>query len=370
MTRFLAASVALLACLPACGSDPVKPKPAGADGTNDPTVTSTTLTLSVSAKEPVYVKLATPAVVSVDAAASSTDWDLAFVGYDVLTNGGISGPGRGSAFGPLDISVFVFPEQPIDVPFLITDAAGGVFLKWYAYDGSSHTLYSRFHVVGLRSGGALYKLQILGYYGDVQGSPVSALYQIRYAEVGPDGSGDTLEVHDLDGTLDGDSADADVPSGCLVLATGDTTRLTPNEAKQSQDWDVCFRREAISVNGGIGGPGSVTGVDLQAASTSGETTASVKKRTAQSEQALFDGTDEASLDAPGLDYRGDGITSAFTGKWVDFSQDPPVPTPQTAFLVVGADGRSRYLVTARSFDGSSSDSPGTVTLGIQPAVSP
>ena len=77
-----------------------------------------------------------------------------------------------------------------DVPFLVADTAGGTFLGWYAYDGGTHTLYSRYHVYALRSGDQLYKLQLLGYYGDVAGAPVSALYQLRYAAVNTDGSGD------------------------------------------------------------------------------------------------------------------------------------------------------------------------------------
>jgi len=361
--------VALAALLAACGSDPVKKKPNESQNP-PPSPEQTELTFQVSATEPTYLKLSTPEVVTPANPKSSSDWDLAFVGYDVLTNGGISGSAAGAAFGPLDISVFAFPDNPVDVPFWIVDAAGGVFWRWYAYDGSTHTLYSRYHVYGLRSGGKLYKLQVLGYYGDVQGSPVSALYQLRYAEVTPEGSGDTQETQDLDATLDGKDPGPDVASGCLTLASGETSALTPNEAKQSLDWDICFQRESISVNGDLGGPGDVTGVDLQADATDDEAIALVKKRTATSEQPRFDDTDEAALDSPDLEYHGDSVTSAFTGKWATLDANPPAPKPATAFIVRAADGKSRYLVAFDAFDGATRGTPGTVTLSVLPSVSP
>lgn len=347
----------------------MRQKPSDA-GNPPPSIESGELSIEVSATERTFVKLATREVVTPSDPKDSTEWDVAFVGYDVLTNGGISGSGAGAAFGPLDIAVFVFPDEPVDVPFWITDAPGGVFLRWYAYDGTDHTLYSRYHVYGLRSGGRLYKLQVLGYYGEVQGAPVSALYQLRYAEVTADGSGETQEIHDLDATLDGREPSPDAPSGCFTLATGETTLLTPNQAKRSHDWDVCFQREAISVNGDLGGPGGVTGVDLEAPDLDGETIATVKKRTAAGEQAHFDGVDEVALSSPELEYRGDGVTTAFTGKWADLAVEPPAPKPSTAFVVRSADGRSRYLVSFDSFQGATAETPGTLTLTIQTSPSP
>jgi len=361
------AGLALFAA--ACGSDPVRQKP-GASHPPPTNVESGTFSIEVSATARTFVNLATREVVTPDDAKDSKNWDLAFVGYDVLTNGGISGSAAGAAFGPLDISVFAFPDDPVDVPFWITDTPGGVFLRWYAYDGADHTLYSRYHVYGLRSGERLYKLQVLGYYGDVQGAPVSALYQVRYAEVTADGSGETQEIHDIDGTVGGKDASPDLPSGCLTLATGETKLLTPNQAKRSRDWDVCFQREAIGVNGDLGGPGGVTGVDLQALDLDDETIAEVKKRTAETEQALFDGVDEATLTSPDVEFRGDGVTTAFTGKWANLASEPPAPKLATAFIVRTADGRSRYLVTFDSFEGASSDTPGTVTLTVQTSPSP
>lgn len=346
----------------------------GAGGTPGESDAPRELAVEVSATQATYVKLSVPGVVNVTDAASSTDWDLGFEGYDVMTNGGISGPGRGAAFGPLSVSVFAFPDQPVDVPFLISDGAGGAFLDWYAYDETTHVLFSRYHVYGVKSGGRLYKLQILRYYVDVGGVGMSAHYQLRYAEVTATGSGETVELDDLDATLgetpSGPAASTDAPGPCLSLATGETIMLSLADAESSTDWDLCFRRDAINVNGERGGPGDVAAVDLDAAATAGETLADVEARTSVDEEAAFDAVDDAALTAPDLVYRGDQLVTAFTGQWADASASPPVPTAATAFMVVGADGQSRYLVAFDAFDGANADTPGTVHLGVEPAVSP
>src|SRR5690349_13588002 len=93
--------IALLAALAAgCGSEPIDEPPAAMPGTGGTTggdvQPSDALTVAVSATRATYVKLGVPALVGVTDAATSTDWDLGFEGYDVLTNGGLSGPGAGS----------------------------------------------------------------------------------------------------------------------------------------------------------------------------------------------------------------------------------------------------------------------------------
>lgn len=360
--------VAVLALvLGACGSDPLTskeqscgepPSRCGPSGASD-------LLVPVSADRPTFVSLGVPAVVTVSDAASSSDWDLMFQGYDVFTNGGISGPGLGSAFGPLPASVFAFPDEAVDVPFLIEDRAEGAFLRWYAYDGGTHTIYSRLHVYGVRSRGVLYKLQVLSYYTEVAGAPVGARYRLRVAAVDAQGSGPTRELGDIDGTVDAGSGDPDAPSGCVTLSTETFALLTPGELRASTDWDLCFRRDAVSVNGELGGPGDVTAVDLQQGEN--EPLADVKAVTSAAATERFDAVDEAALTAPSLEYRGDHLSSAFSSKWADLDVDPPVPVTSSGWLVVAADGQSRYLVGFDAFDGATADAPGSVELFVHPS---
>jgi hypothetical protein len=123
------------------------------------------------------------------------------------------------------------------------------------------------------------------------------------------------------------------------------------------------------VNGDLGGPGGVTGVDLDAAATDDEAITDVKKRTAATELAYFDAVDAATLESPDVTFHGDGVTTAFSGKWADLTSDPPAPK-SNVFVVRTADGHSRYLVTFDSFEGATADTPGTVTLSIQTSPSP
>lgn len=362
--RGLSGTFALLACV-GCGDDPKAPS----DPAPEDRPPADTIEVLVHADRRTFVDLDVPEVIEVADPDASLEWDLAFQGFDVTTNGGVSGSGSGSAFGPLPEFYFFFPDEPIDEPFLIEDKAGGAFLGWYVYDGSDHTIYTRYHVYGVRSGARLFKVQILGYYGEVMGAPVSALYQVRYAEVTADGVGAVQELEDIDATVDGDVGDPTLPSAVLSLADGQIRRISPEEAEQDTAWDLGFRRDAVTVNGELSGPGGVTAVDLDAAAA-GESLEVVRALTASDGEARFDAVDYAALTADGLDYRGDGVTSAFSGKWADLEATPPEPRTGSGFLVVGADGESRYLVGFDAFDDASSETPGSVTLYVHRSPSP
>jgi hypothetical protein len=356
-------ALALLCCM-ACGDDPKKARD---PGTFEPPPEDTIL-VEVSADRLTFVDLDVPAVIEVGDPSDSLEWDLAFRGYDVITNGGVSGRGAGAAFGPLPEFYFFFPDEPIEEPFLIEDKAGGAFLGWYVYDGSDHTIYTRYHVYGVRSGDRLYKVQLLGYYGEVMGAPVSGLYRVRYAEVTEDGVGAIEELVNVDATVDGDVSDPTLPNGAVSLASGEIRRLTPEQALQDTAWDLGFRRDAVTVNGELSGPGDVTAVDLDALDQ--RSLDDVKALSGSVELARFDSVDYAALTANDLVYRGDGVASAFSGKWVDAETDPPSPTKSTGFLVVGADGESRFLIGFDAFDGASAESPGTVTLFVHRSPAP
>lgn len=363
-TSPLACALVALACV-ACGDDPKAPS----DPEPEERPPADGLAVEVSAARRTFVDLDVPEVIEVDDPGASLEWDLAFQGFEISTNGGVSGPGAGSAFGPLPEYYFFFPDEPIEPPFLIEDKAGGAFLGWYVYDGSDHTIYTRYHVYGVRSGERSFKVQILSYYGEVMGAPVSALYRVRYAEVTADGVGPTQELSNIDATVDGEVSDPTLPSAVLSLASGEIRRISPDEAQADTAWDLGFRRDAITVNGELSGPGGVTAVDLHAAAT-GETLDDVKALTASDGLSRFEAVDHAALNADGLEYRGDGVTSAFSGKWADLEANPPEPLSSTGFLVVGADGESRYLVGFDAFENATSEAPGTVTLYVHRSPAP
>jgi hypothetical protein len=276
-------------------------------------------------------------------------WDIAFDGWDVYTNSGPSGAGGGAAFGPLDELSFLFDTVP-EVPFLREDTTGGAFLDWYAYDGASHQLWSRHHVFGVRRGEQFYKVQLLGYYGEVAGAPVSALYRLRYAAVSDDGAEQVVEVVDLDATAGYPDISDDAPSGCLNLETAELLSLTQAQARGSKGWDLCFRRDAVSINGEEGGPGETAAVDLDANESA--TLDEIKERTAEGSFEAFDAVDLAALSDPILRYRGDHVVSAFEGSWVENPGENASEGDDAVWLVRGGDGESFFLFTVIEVEGN------------------
>ncbi|MCU0657555.1 MAG: hypothetical protein MUF64_20525 [Polyangiaceae bacterium] len=332
----------------------------GGDSMEDPDTTPTPeavpgVTLRVPVEGRVRIDLETPAVV-----AGEGPWDLAAEGFQLFTNSGPSGAGQGSAFGPFAAEEFATVVQ---VPLTFPDRSGGAFLDWYAYEGApAHVLWSRYHVHLVRDGARAWKVQILGYYGEIDGAPVAGVYRLRYAELTASGAGPTVDVEGIDATAGGAAVPPSAPSTCLDLATGNRLALTPEQALASQDWHLCFRRQNIAVNGGQSGPRGVEAANLQATEVRQEALAAVKARTPASELARWDAVTQAqATQAP---FVADGVVSAFGGAWVDRSVSPPVPTP-TSWVVLGADGARRYRVRVEGFEGASASGPGVLLLRVR-----
>jgi hypothetical protein len=337
--------------------------PAGAGAGSASGNEGTELIVDVPESGRVYLDLAAAKVITPANDGGSTDWHLALSGYDVLTNSGPSGPGEGSAFGPLDPIDFLGDVAPV-VPFLAPDTTGGAFIDWWKYDNTAHVIWSRYHVYGVKDGARLWKVQILSFYGEEQGAPVSALYKARFAEVLATGLGPITTLSNIDGTAGGPSPPTTAPSDCLDLDSGALIPLTPPEALASKAWHLCFRRSEIAVNGEYGGPRGVLAADIDAAKTSGETLEEIKAKSADTELARFEGIDSAALTAPEITYRGDRIVTAFTDQWVEKGSDPPAPR-DSAWFIMGPDDASKFLLRFEKFEGATAKSPGKVTLRVK-----
>lgn len=124
-----------------------------------------TLEVSVGTA-PVYVDLTTGAV------TTSANWDIQLAGWTIRVNSGVSGSGTFRAV--LDTSTpyanithtyasFV-PAQAYS-----SDSFTGVFAAqpWYRYNltGTDHQIWPTFNVYLVRRTGALFKVQVLSYYG-------------------------------------------------------------------------------------------------------------------------------------------------------------------------------------------------------------
>jgi hypothetical protein len=109
--------------------------------------------------------------------AESTDWDLAFQRFHVMTNGGSSGSGeaRVAVLAAADFDAlqrapeggYVEDSDDGDDDDSDPDYVFEIDDGWYAYDPSSHTLSPRALVYVVRTPeGDYFKLMMLGYYDD------------------------------------------------------------------------------------------------------------------------------------------------------------------------------------------------------------
>ena len=365
-SNFVVVTLLLAACSDSAGSTSnAQAAPAGDAGVDESAFDSgTELRVPIPESGRVFVKLNPPAVVAIASdPKGSRDWDVAFESFDVFTNSGVSGSGQAGAFGPLDAITFIGDTAPA-TPFLSPDRAGGAFLDWYEYEGPpTHALWSRYHVLGVKDGARLWKIQILTYYGQRDRASIGGLYKIRYAEVSAAGSETTQELTNIDGTAGGAQASASTPSECLDLGSGARSMLTPDAARASSAWHLCFRRQSISVNGEAGGPRGAGAVDLDADKTASETIDAIKALTSDSEKSRFDAASFASFDGKVL--RGDRVVSGFGDAWIDHKASPIKPA-YAAWLVASADGKQKFLLGFGAFQNATTKSPGTVVMRIKP----
>lgn len=147
-------------------------------------VTSTSFVVGTNK---VYFDFSTGSAVTPTTPTNSTEWDLAFYAYDIMQNSAPNGIGACEAFqaytvltdDPTDIDAFT--TQP-DAP-MFEDIPGSALTEWYDYDDETHILTSKEYVYLVSTGDAVYKLQIQTYYANIGGSPTSAWYTIRWAEL-------------------------------------------------------------------------------------------------------------------------------------------------------------------------------------------
>lgn len=106
------------------------------------------------------------------AVSSAAAWDLAFTGYTIKVNGGVSGTA-----GVMAVPDNATPFTAITAAYAATapaqayrtDEFGGVFTanRWYQYNitGTDNQIWPTYNVYLLKKGRAVYKVQLTGYYG-------------------------------------------------------------------------------------------------------------------------------------------------------------------------------------------------------------
>jgi heme-binding HmuY-like protein len=135
------------------------------------------VTLDVPATSRVFFDLNTGTL-------TQTGWDLAFQGYDIRVNGGVSGSGSAGAVasGTPFASIADASAPPASV--YRADAFGGVFegRKWYRYNvtGTDNQIWPTYDVYLIKRGSTVFKVQLINYYN---GSGTARFITFRYAKL-------------------------------------------------------------------------------------------------------------------------------------------------------------------------------------------
>jgi len=99
---------------------------------------------------------------------ADADWDLWFDGFDIRVNGGVSGSGDAGAVATGESFEAVADASNAPAQVYAADAFGGVFEgePWYTYNiQGGHQIWPNYNVYLIRRGEALYKVQLVSYYG-------------------------------------------------------------------------------------------------------------------------------------------------------------------------------------------------------------
>jgi hypothetical protein len=307
----------------------------------------------------VYIDLSVPAVVRPSSSDTFT-WDLLFDGLTLYTNSGAVGPGFGASFGPSSELDLLFDSAPA-VP-LRADVSSNALFDWYWFGPNGVT--SRFHTYGVRDEeGRVFKLQVLSYYDNSGGEPRSAVYTLRFAQATPNGMSDTIELAGIDASAGGVTLPPTSPAGCVDLATGTQLQLSEKQWLASTEWDVCFQRTEVFVNGGLSGNGAVQAIDLDAlADTDAVVTPEEQQQTAESARLRFAEIDYTWLTRPGQPWeRQYEVRPRIGTRWLDGEHANQSPTTGS-WIVRGADGEQHY---ALYFTNIANTSATTRAVGVQ-----
>ncbi|GAA4328752.1 hypothetical protein GCM10023144_14870 [Pigmentiphaga soli] len=204
------------------------------------------------------------------AGCTGSNWDLKITSSGATatlwTNSGVSGPGRGGAFGgPFDHtwtelqsyqSATVDPESGETLPSAVytADTAASVFTGTndiqsaaFEYDlTGDHRLYPNFRVFLITTdssattlGAGVYALQITGYYGG-PGGATSGYPSFRWVE---QTGGATVQEASVNAT-----------GGWVYYDLANK-----QEVGEDGPWQIAFNRYNVKLNGGTSGSGTVAG---------------------------------------------------------------------------------------------------------------
>ncbi len=171
-------------------------------------------------------------------------------------------------FSCRDVSVVEKPRPVTDFrafmekgsPY-IKDESLDLFLKkpWYTYDESNHIIWPNFQVYALKSRGRYYKVQIIDYYqGTLPGHPTLRIEERRQSsyEVSFEAQG----CGNVYTNLDFKECIKDPETNIYTyfnIRNQSSWKMSDQEAKENNDWDIALNGTEVKINSGINGPGDV-----------------------------------------------------------------------------------------------------------------
>lgn len=101
--------------------------------------------------------------------STAADWDIAFEGYDIRVNTGVSGSGKAGAVLVNGAFATITTASDLTAGHYRGDTFGGVFAahRWYRYNirGNDHQVWPTYDVYLVKRGNEVFKVQLTGYYG-------------------------------------------------------------------------------------------------------------------------------------------------------------------------------------------------------------
>ncbi|HET9426582.1 MAG TPA: HmuY family protein [Gemmatimonadaceae bacterium] len=117
--------------------------------------------------------------------SAATSWDIRLDGWNLLVNGGISGPGMTAVAPPETSASFAATTTAVTAPQAYrADTYAGIFAakRWYRYNiAGDNRISPTFDVYLIRRGNDVYKLQVTNYYS-ATGVPRQITF--RYQRIG------------------------------------------------------------------------------------------------------------------------------------------------------------------------------------------
>ena len=149
----------------------------------------------------------------------------------------------------------------------VLDESIDIFLKrpWYVYDESNHIIWPNFQVYALKTKGTYYKLQIVDYY---RKDSRPGFYTLRLQK-----EGENIKSLNFDAQGCGNVYTNLQYKECiknpslnvytyLNVETLDYWKMSNEEAKENELWDIAFNGTEVKINSGFNGPGKVRIGDL------------------------------------------------------------------------------------------------------------